>query len=176
MSAIIEILFHWPSSLKLKDVPEFTKTHVRASIFSKFPGGAHPQTSQSGLLTRLLLLTGWSSPTCLNPHFSNPESTTAMVARHTFLVKPLSPVYTMFGGVPAKHKDFWKSVTVVHLMDVYLASSATAHNVLKVLKEPEVLQPLQETTYSCLLMFVGNMRNQKFNTSYNNMPLAVLPS
>ena len=65
------------------------------------------------------------------------------------------------GGVPPEHKDFWKDVTVHHLMQVYLASSATAHNVLGVIKEPEVLQPLQETNYSYLLQYIGNMSNRE---------------
>lgn len=35
-------------------------------------------------------------------------------------------------------------------MQLYLASSATAHDVLQVIKEPEVLLPFQETTFSFL--------------------------
>ena len=34
-----------------------------------------------------------------------------------------------------------------------------AYNVLKVIKEPAVLEPLQETTYGYLLQYIGNMRN-----------------
>ena len=69
-----------------------------------------------------------------------------MVARHTVMVKPLACLYAMYGGISAEHKDFWKGVTVEHLMQVYLASNATAYNVLKVIKEPQVLEPLQEIT------------------------------
>jgi hypothetical protein len=65
----------------------------------------------------------------------------------------------MFGGIAAEHKGFWKDVTVDHLMEVYLASSATAFNALKVIQEPLIVEPLQETTYGHLLQYVGNMRN-----------------
>ena len=65
----------------------------------------------------------------------------------------------MFGGITAEHKDFWKDVTVEHLMQVYLASNAMAYNVLKVIKEPLVLEPLQEPTYGYLHQYVGNMHN-----------------
>ena len=68
-------------------------------------------------------------------------------------------LYAMFGGIPRKHKDFCKDVTVHHLMQVYLASNSTAYNVLKVIKEPLVLQPLQKTVYGYLLQYIGNMRN-----------------
>ena len=57
-----------------------------------------------------------------------------MVAKHAFLVKPLASLYAMFGGIAPEHKNFWKDVTVEHLMQVYLASNATAYNVLKVIK------------------------------------------
>ena len=87
------------------------------------------------------------------PCSENIKSLVTTVARHE-LLKPLAPVYAMFGGVPDEHKDFGEGVTIEHLMQVYLASSATAHNVLKVIKEPEVLQP---TAYGYLLQYVGNM-------------------
>ena len=62
---------------------------------------------------------------------------------------------------PLSTRTFGKDVTVEHLMQVYLASNATAYNVLKVIKEPVVLEPLQETAYGYLLQYVGNMRNAK---------------
>lgn len=89
----------------------------------------------------------------------NIKSLVTMVAKHTFLVKPLASLYAMFGGIASEHKGFWKDVTVEHLMQVYLASNATAYNVLKVIQEPPVLEPLQDTTYGYLLQYVGNMRN-----------------
>ena len=47
-----------------------------------------------------------------------------MVAKNTFLVKPLASLYAMFGGIAAEHKHSRKDVTVEHLMQVYLASNA----------------------------------------------------
>ena len=95
------------------------------------------------------------------PSPENIKSLVTKVARHTFVVKPLASLFAMFGGIAAEHKGFWKDVTVDHLMEVYLASNATAYNALKVIKEPLVLdpEPLQETTYGYLLQYVGNMRN-----------------
>ena len=99
------------------------------------------------------------------PSPENIKSLVTKVARHTFVVKPLASLYTMyvmFGGIAAEHKGFWKdvNVTVDHLREVYLASNTTAYNALKVIKEPRVLEPLQETTYG-YLQYVGNMRNAK---------------
>ena len=93
------------------------------------------------------------------PSPENIKSLVTKVARHTSVVKPLASLYAMFGGIAAEHKGFWKDVTVDHLMEVYLASNATAYNALKVIKEPLVLEPLQETTYGYLLQYVGNMSN-----------------
>ena len=118
------------------------------------------KTFSSSLQSSLMLLLG--SYGCRQiPSTDNIRALVTMVARHEFLQKPLAPVYAMFGGVPVEHTDFWKGVTVDHLMKVYLSSSPTAHNVLKVIKEPPVLQPLQETSYGYLLQFVGNMSNRE---------------
>ena len=95
------------------------------------------------------------------PSPQNIQSLVTMGARHQFLVKLLAALYLMFGGIPNEHKSFWKNVSVDHLMKLYLASNATAHNVLSVIMEPLVLEPLQETTYYYLLQYVGNMSNSE---------------
>ena len=47
-------------------------------------------------------------------------------------------------------------------MKLYVASNATACNVLKVITEPLVLEPLQETTYYYVLQYVGNSKVRRF--------------
>ena len=56
--------------------------------------------------------------------------------------------------IATEHKDFWKDVTVEHLMQVYLASNATTYNVLKVIKKT---YGTGTTARNCLWIFFFNM-------------------
>ena len=108
-----------------------------ACILKNAFGGLGSKAFSSNLQSSLMILLG--NYGCRQiPSPENIKSLVTMVAKHTFLVKPLASLYAMFGGIAAEHKAFWKDVTVEHLMQVYLASNATAYNVLKVIKEPLV--------------------------------------
>ena len=98
---------------------------ILKNAFSEL-GSKTSSNLQSGLM---ILLGNYGCQQIPSPE--NIKSLVTMVAKHTFIVKPLACLYAMHGGISAEHKDFWKGVTVEHLMLVYLASNATAYNVLK---------------------------------------------
>lgn len=56
------------------------------------------------------------------------------------------------------HRAFWKDMTVEHLINIYSALHATPSRVLKVLKEPLVMNSAQARVFGYLLQFVGNMK------------------
>lgn len=90
-----------------------------------FVGEVGSKTLSSNLQSSLMTLLGTYGCQQI-PSPNNIKSLVTMVAKHTFLVKPLASLYAMFGGIAAVHKDIWKDVTVEHLMEVYLSSNATA--------------------------------------------------
>lgn len=75
------------------------------------------KTFSSNLQSSLMTLLGTYGCRQI-PSPDNIKSLVTMVAKDAFLVKPLASLYAMFGGIAAAHRDFWKDVTVEHLMEV----------------------------------------------------------
>ena len=102
-----------------------------ANILKNAFSEAGSKTFSSNLQSSLTILLG--NYGCRQiPSPENIKSLVSMVARHTFMVKPLACLFAMYGGIAVDHKAFWKNVTIEHLMQVYIASNATANNVLRV--------------------------------------------
>ena len=91
----------------------------------------------------------------------NFKSILADIARHEFLVKSLGALYSLNGGIPDSHRKFWNEVTIERFLCVYYALHATAAKVLKVIKEPEFMDPSQSRIFGYLTQFIGNMKVDK---------------
>ena len=67
---------------------------------------------------------------------------------------PLGALYALNGGIPVDHRAFWKDTTVQHLINIYSALHATPSRVLKVLKEPIVMNSAKAHVFGYLLQFI----------------------
>ena len=114
------------------------------------------QKVESGVLS---LLSGFDCRQVPSP--SNLKYIIANIARNEFLVKPLGAICAMNKGIPVEHRSFWQDFDIQSFLKVYLRSSATAANVLKVIKEPPFDDSAQAVVFGYLTKYVGNMKDNE---------------
>jgi hypothetical protein len=92
------------------------------------------------------------------PSSSNLVRLLAVAARHLFLGKAFSILFTMRLGVPKALHGFWNKYSVEELFELYKALNASTSAVLKRITEPADMNAAQARTFSYLLTYIGNMK------------------
>lgn len=105
------------------------------------------KTSMVDLLSRFGIT---DVPTSQNLH--------KLAAKHYFLGQTFSTLFKIRRGVPKPYHAFFEKYGVAELFSIYKALNASTSSVLKLIKEPTILNSAEQRIYSYLTTYVGNMK------------------
>lgn len=78
------------------------------------------------------------------------------VARYEFVVKPMTAVAVIYGGIPILHSPFWSDMSIDDLCSLYLTLTANPAKICSILNSIP-LNPNEERVFVYCKQFVGSM-------------------
>ena len=80
------------------------------------------------------------------------------IAMLLFIIQPLPVCHLMHSGIPAKHEQFWSSLTTDELYAMYKGMAVSAKRIANSFVEPsKYSNPIEERVYGYLLQCIGNL-------------------